>query len=865
MRSTHRFFRCEHRRRVSHFAAVKNMMPSTLSSYLVLASSQTSSGGGHGVTEQVAVIFALLLLAAAVLAICNRWKLPFTVMLVMIGLTLALISKHVPTLRLLAEYTISPDVILFVFLPTLVFESAYNLEVRQLQKNLLPVLMLAIPGLLLSTLIIGGIVALLTEIPLAAALLLGSILSATDPVAVIALFKQLGAPKRLTVLVEGESLFNDATSIVVAGILLSVATEGFSGEAALYGLAQFFGVFFGGIFVGMLLGWVFGQLLQRVRANSDIEISLTMVLAYGSFLIAEHYLHVSGVMATLVAGLMMGSWGRTKISPEVGGFMHHFWEYMAFVCNALIFLLVGLSVDLSDLYNAIGVLVVVLVAMQISRAVVIFGLVPLTGKFSQTVSKAYQIVMDWGGLRGAIALAIVLYLPDSFPYKSQFTAIVMGAVLFTLIVQATTIGRLVRTLGLDQPSAADKLARIEGQITAKHNALRRVPELQAGGFFSSVIASRLQDRLLRELDELTTELENLRAQELSSDEERAVVYLRCFGLERKLYFDMFTKRHLAERVYRDLAFSLELCSESMRYQGELPKATIYDPKRQAIRQKVTQMMQRIPLTRRWASQIGVARTSGEYARAWGRYQGCDQVLAHLDKIAKQEDRSVVEEVRRRYQAWQASAKSRIDAVAEQFPEFVQLMQEQLGERLVSQAQREVIQCENIAGTIPDGIAGEIIENLRQHVGQLDAKTLNAQLHVDPNELLRKVPFFEQTPPEEFDRVASKLREHTVPSGQDIICEGQAGDSLFLIARGVVRVVKDVNGESKQLNTLVAGQFFGELALLLREPRSATCRAVTPCALYELRRVDLDAVRSACPAIQQSLEEVARERHGRDGK
>lgn len=849
------------------------MMQSTFSSLLVLASSEAASagasggggGGGHGVTDQVGAIFGLLLLAAAVLSICNRWKLPFTVMLVLVGLALAFIGNHVHALRALAEYNISPDVILFVFLPTLVFESAYNLEVRQLQKNILPVLVLAIPGLLLSTVIIGSIVAWLTPIPFPAALLLGSILSATDPVAVIALFKQLGAPKRLTVLVEGESLFNDATSIVVAGILLTVATKGFSADTALHGLGSFFVVFFGGIFMGLLLGWVFGQLLQRVRANPDIEISLTMILAYGSFLIAEHFLHVSGVMATVVAGLMMGGWGRTKISPEVGGFMHHFWEHMAYVCNALIFLLVGLSVNLGDLFAALGVLVVVLIAMLISRAIVIFGLVPVTGKFSAAVSRAYQMVMYWGGLRGAIALAIVLHIPDSFTYKAQFTAIVMGAVLFTLCVQATTIGGLVRKLGLDQPTTADKLARIEGQINAKRKAQQRIPELQAGGLFSPVIAEALQERTTGELDALTAELNNLRENELKADEERALVYLRCFGLERKLYFDMFSKNHLSERVYRDLNFSLELCTESMRYQGALPEATIYDPKRQAMRQKITQIMEQIPLTRELAGQIDVERTSREYRRAWGRHQGCELVLSHLDKIAEQEhaDRELVEEVRSQYQAWEASAQARIDAVAEQFPEFVQVMQEQLGERLVSQAQREVIQSENKAGTIPDGVASEIIGGLRKRIGELDAKALNAQLHVDPSELLRKVPFFEETPPEEFDRVAGKLRERTVPSGQDIIREGQAGDSLFLIARGVVRVGKDINGEWTELATLVAGQFFGEMALLLREPRSATCRAVTPCAVYELRRADLDAVRSACPAIQEALEEMVRERSAQD--
>lgn len=843
----------------------------------------SADSGAHAVPEQVGAIFGLLLIAGAVLAVCKRFKLPFTVVLVLVGLALAALGEqfeHVSFLKGLGNYRISPETILFVFLPTLVFESAYNLHARQLQKNMLPVLTLAIPGLLISTGIIGGLIAWITGMDLAPALLLGSILSATDPVAVIALFKQLGAPKRLTVLVEGESLFNDATSIVVAGILIEVVRQGFDSSTLSSGILEFFRVFAGGIAVGLLLGFLFGSLLQRVRSDEAIEISLTMVLAYGSFLIAEHYMHVSGVMATVMAGLMMGNWGRTKISPAVSGFMHHFWEFAAYVANALIFLLVGLSVDLQELKQLSGILAVVIGAMLISRAVVIFGLVPVAGRMSQAVSMAFRIVMYWGGLRGAIALAIALHIPETFEMNGQtvkleitlggttmvlrdcFITLVMGAVLFTLLVQATTIGVVVKKLGLDKPTIAERVAKINSLMNAKFRALKRIPELQAGGLFSTNVADPLRDRTQAEIDDLSDQIAQLREQELDREQERRLLYLRCFALETTAYFDMFSKRHLSERVYRDLSFSLELLGEAMKHDGSIPAATIYDERRQKLRQRVLRMLEKVPGCSTWTRQLRAKRTSREYRRVWGRYQGSETVLSHLAELAESEHahREVVEEVRQQYQRWHDSAKERLDTVAEQFPEFVHAMQDQLAERLIAQAQREVIQKETKAGAIPPGVASDIMSHLDDHVHRIGTQALD-QLHIDPEELLRKVPFFADTPPDEFARVAGKLREMTVPSGDDIICEGDAGDSLFLIARGVIRVVKKVDGETVELATLVAGEFFGEMALLLREPRTATCRAVTPSALYELKREDLDEIQSACPAIKEALMKTAAERSG----
>ncbi|HJP22383.1 MAG TPA: cation:proton antiporter [Alphaproteobacteria bacterium] len=398
--------------------------------------------------ELVTIVMALLLVAAGTLALSKRIKLPFTVALVLVGIGLAQIFAHSPGwLGSYAGFSVSPEAILFVFVPTLVFESAFNLDARQLRHNLLPVLTLAIPGVLVTAGLIGGLLWLVTPLDLASALVLGAILSATDPVAVVALFRQLGAPLRLTVLVEGESLFNDATSIVLTRILVGVAVGGyfFTPLGAFLDVVTFFVVFFGGALVGWLAALGFGWLLGRVRGDVSIEITLTTVLAYLSFLVAEEVFHVSGVMAVVLAGVTLGGWGRAKISPSVVGYLEHFWEYMAFVANALIFLLVGLSVNLGALYEAIDLLAWVLLAMLLSRAVVTFGLVPLVGRLpgAERIDRGYQAVMYWGGLRGAIGLALALSLGD-FVHAELFVALVMGAVLFTLLVQGLSIEWLVQ-------------------------------------------------------------------------------------------------------------------------------------------------------------------------------------------------------------------------------------------------------------------------------------------------------------------------------------------------------------------------------------------------------------------------------------
>ncbi|HRY15538.1 MAG TPA: sodium:proton antiporter, partial [Candidatus Competibacteraceae bacterium] len=635
-------------------------------------------------------VFTLLLVALGILLIAKRTRLPFTVLLVLVGIALNELQGYYPEpLQLLDALQISPDLILFVFLPTLIFESSYQLDARRLRHNLAPILFLAVPGLLLSTGLIGLIVWLATGIPLVAALLLGAILSATDPVAVIALFRQLGAPENLTTLVEGESLFNDASAIVVSRILVAILTAGvFNGDLLLTGAVDFVVLFVGGLLVGMVMGYIVSTLIGWVESEPFIEIGLTTALAYLSFLFAEQILHLSGVMATVGAGLVLGTWGRIRISHSVRTYLEHFWELLAFMANALLFLLVGMQVDLAALWGSLDILVWVVGAMLLARAAVIFLAAPLVEKLPSAViiSRPYRFVMFWGGLRGAIALALVLSLPP-FEHRELFLAVTMGAVLFTLLAQGLTIEGLMRRLGLDVPPLADRIAVLERELIARQRAMERLPALARGGAFSS----RLIQERVRECDQALREtasaIEQMRRDEMDRRQEINRLYLRALIEERTLYSEMYHQGHLSEASLRELLLVLNLQLDALRYQGELAHVHSHRVKR-----KLEQWFYRLAKRNAWlqplAERMHLSRIARDYEQVWGHYQSSGHVLATLEALAKLESipGDVVEEVRQRYQHWHRLSAEQLQKVGEQFPEFASAMQERLGKRLVLLAQ-----------------------------------------------------------------------------------------------------------------------------------------------------------------------------------
>lgn len=808
-------------------------------------------------------IVALLLIGAAILWATRRVKVPYTVVLVLAGMTLGENALWFPhALAPLKDLAISPELIFYVFLPTLVFESAFNLDARQLRRNLGPVLTLAVPGLLLSTLLIGVVVSWATSISFPAALLLGSILSATDPVAVIALFKHLGAPQRLTVLMEGESLLNDATSIVVSRILLGVVTAGVvSMDTVTGGAVDFVILFVGGAATGAALGYIVGFILGKVESDPFIEITLTTILAYLSFIVAEAWLHVSGIMATIGAGLVLGGWGRMKVSPGVRHYLEHFWEYAAFIANTLIFLMVGLRVDIPGLVGSFDLLIWVILAMLVSRAVVVYGLMPLIGRGrrSEEVPLPYQSLMFWGGLRGAIALGIVMSLPE-FEYSEVFLSLVMGAVLFTMIVQGTTIEPLMKKLGLANPPLPDRLARVEVNLAADRRALERIRELMSGGLFSGAIGERLLRLCQQRIELARREIERLRVTELHSEQESQLLYLRCMTEEKAIYIDLINKGHLSERSFRELLLALSIEIDAMRYYRVLPLVRLRKMQKHHVEQALVRGLSVIPGSGSFVERLRLARVALNYEEAWGHFQGSSGVLSRIEDVAALESipAAVVAEVRAKYEHWRERARAHLDQMAEQFPEFVGSMQERLGGRLMLIAESETSVEHAERGALPKGLAEEIQSEIDRRLRALSGHEVE-RLRIEPRELLRKAPFFQDIPEAAFDTIAGRLRSRTVTMGESVIEQDEEGESLFIIARGVVRVSRESDGTHRDLATLMAGDFFGEMALLHPEPRVATVRAVTPCALYELRREDLEETMNAYPIIRARLEETDRKR------
>ena len=413
--------------------------------------------GDESLLNPIVVVVGLLFIAAISAIVVKRVRFPYTIGLVLVGIAIAFAAREFEALSRLREVRLTPDIILFLILPTLLFEAAINIPFDILKKNLVPVLVLATVGLLISMVIVGFVLSGFTPLSLGAALLFGALISATDPVAVIALFKELGVPKRLSTLVDGESLFNDATAIVTFNIMLGIVLTGGAVTAGLIagGVWDFFIVFFGGIAIGVGLAAAVLWLVSLAAQDGLVQMTLTVVVAYVSFIVADHVLHVSGVMAVVGAGVY-AAWYTARIdSEEMRHAIRMHWEFAAFVANSLIFLLIGLTEyqlleDLGRYKEHIVYILIAFVAVTAARAVVVYGLSPLNNKLSKAepVDLPYQTVMFWGGLRGAVPLALVLGLPRDFEHRVLLLDLTFGVVLFSLLVQGTSTNKLLGVLKL---------------------------------------------------------------------------------------------------------------------------------------------------------------------------------------------------------------------------------------------------------------------------------------------------------------------------------------------------------------------------------------------------------------------------------
>ena len=382
----------------------------------------------------------IILVAAAIVAVAaRRFGFPQTLALLLLGLVLG-------ASQLLPPIVLSADLILLVFLPPLLFEAAFILDLTQLWRSRREVLVLAGPGVIIATLAGGVVIQLWLGTGWSIAFLFGAIVAATDPVSVFAIFRRLGVEKRLASVVEGESLLNDGVALVVFAAVLEIV-EGSSAGAGI--ILDFVRAIAFGVGIGLAVSWV-GKRLLTIADDHLTEMIISLAVAYGAFLGAD-LAGGSGVLATLTSAVVLGRLWRqesTTYTPASHRLLADLWTLLAFLANAALFVLIGLEIQVAGVTEYPKAVVAGIAAALIGRAAVAYGLGTFLDRFGQPVPRPERHLLFWGGLRGAVALAAVLSLPADLPARNELLAMTYAAVLFTNLVQGLTIGALVKRLGL---------------------------------------------------------------------------------------------------------------------------------------------------------------------------------------------------------------------------------------------------------------------------------------------------------------------------------------------------------------------------------------------------------------------------------
>ncbi len=782
-------------------------------------------------SEAILIIMGLLTIAMLASGICHNTPIPYTVFLVIIGIVLGSFARNHESMHVLLDFQLAPDIVLFLFLPALIFESAFNLNARQLVKDLLPVLVLAVPALLISTAFIGIGLWFFLKVDLVLALLFGALISATDPVAVISLFKELGVPERLRILVEGESLLNDATAIVVFKIILIFALSGaaFTWADAGSAVLDFFEVFIGGALVGAVIGFVFSEFLHRLFSSSSAFMIMTIVVAYVCFIVAEHLLHVSGVMAVVASAITMGMLWVPRISQAAIYTVKETWEVIALVSNSLLFLLVGLSVDAERLVARMDVIGIAISLVLLSRAATIHAMIPLTIKWFSLphVSLGERHIMWWGGIKGGLAIAIVLSVPEYLPGRDLLLDLTLGVVMFSLLVNAPTIKPLIQKLRIDRLTN-DELAELkQGIIHAGKESSALIDR-----FYKAGIVSRSTEQLIHKniYEMFSSDIPDIQ-------KRQGIKHLRFSALRTE--FDELKKLHdinlIQHYTYLDIRNNIQRDREKIAANEAPGTSSDFASKTGLFAAMENALLKRIR-EHDWAawllSRYQNTRLAHRMQRDIAGVLICSSVLEMLDthpEVGEVGRERIAGKYRERLQR----RRSRLQEIAEDFPDFYVRFETNLFTQVALTAARLHAEQDRHDGEIGAKALARIKRIIYEAISALPPIT-DAAPRLDASDLIGTVPLLNGLPTEVLGQLSGHAKPVTFLADDIIIGEGERGNALYIIAHGIVSVYKD----NKEVAVLSDGDFFGEMALLGDQVRMATVKAKHPSTLLRLTRRDV---------------------------
>ena len=823
----------------------------------------------HDIVIHVLGVAGLLALVSFLPPLAARFQLPYTVLLAAVGMALGAVIQTFAGmpgtgpfhdfLNSLAELDVSSEVLLHIFLPILLFETALTVDVRRLFEDIGPILLMAVVAVFVCTFAVGYAVNLFTSLGLVACLLLGSIVATTDPAAVIGVFRDLGAPRRLTTLVEGESLLNDAAAIALFTLLLGMLTRKADG-GAMAATLEFLRDFVGGVITGYICGRVVCMLVEPVRDQPMSEITLTVALAYLSYVLAEHYVEASGVVAVVTAALVIASVGRTRISPATWGAMEHVWRQLGFWANSLIFLLTAILVPRllgKTGWEEVGLVLVVAIAAFAARALVLFGLLPLLSwaGLAQRVSHSYKAVMLWGGLRGAVSLTLALAVTENVrvPDRVQeFVAVmVTGFVFVTLFLNGATLRSLIHLLGLHKLTPVERVLRNRALALSMDSIRDRVGAVahtyEVDDAVTDVMVARYAERL-QAIDRERQEEAPLR------DEDRVTIGLAILvNREEELYYAHFAEGVVSRAVMDMLAGRTGRLLDAVKTQGrngyrafEEPFIA-FSPWMRGASWLQRRFAIHAPLARRLSMRFEVLVAVRTVLR--------ELLVFTRGKLARMLGEDVAFELEGMLAGRLGIVEQALSALKLQYPDYAVVLQS----RYVGRAALRLEQADYRAMHAESIISQEVLTDLERELDErrrVLERLPQLDVRFDVAELVRRVPLFAGLPAERVGVIATLLRARLALPGEMVVRRGERGDAMFFVASGAVEVLVPNLAEPVKLGT---GDFFGEMALLTRQRRNADVRALGYCQLLVLDEKDFRRLVQKDANLRSHIQAVAEAR------
>lgn len=753
--------------------------------------------------------------------LADRLKLPYSVFLAICGTLLAFTSyvyQWAPPvigdfLGIVNTFDVSSETFLIVFLPILLFETSLSMNVRRLMDDVGPILMMAIVAVIVSTLLVGVVLSNVSGMGLVACLLLGAIVATTDPAAVVSIFKEVGAPKRLTTLVEGESLLNDAAAIALYSVLLGLLTKDRSWEPIMV-IKDFLILFLGGGLAGFVIGRFACSSFKWLHGWPAAEVSLTVATAYLSYFISEHYLHVSGVVATVVAGLVVGSTGRTRISPTTSETLSHSWHQFGFWANSLIFLMAAMLIPRMMehmTWKHVVYIVLVFISTLLARAIVVYGLVPLLAKLGvgARVGRRFRAVIWWGGLRGAVSFALALAVTErvGLPHDvREFIAVtVTGFVLATLFINGMTLQPLIRMLGLNQLTRRQRALRDQAVIVASALSQQETDDIAKSEMLSDEVRERVSavfDRLLISPNE--GEVEQFTTQ------ERIDLGLSILARhEFEIYFDILKHQIIDRSMAEVLIGKAERLEDAVRVNG-LEGFNVVAKRAARYPRRFRQAL--------WVYQVfGIQQwLAFELSQRFVLLMSMRAVSRSLLRFADEKLRDIIgdeatEQVRRAHQLRLDTVEQGVQALELQYPKYSIWLQERYLGRIARRIERErydeMLEQSLISGEVYDDLTAQV----GKHWGFIDKDPV-LDMEMEPEELIARVPLLNGLPKDVQQSVARMMKPRLFLPDQLVWSSKSPPFALYVVASGAVKVELPDNTHIE----LGSGEFFGELYMLKKE-------------------------------------------------